>query len=161
MRKIIAILLCLSVCFAAAACSSVTTAKDNAITPTNMAPLDTHQYILFMNRQIATATNQLSSQMAMSREVSADTLGIFKEAAARSHEILDQTLGDVKQMPPPEKYASHHESVVELLELCIEHVADYETMLAVHTDGTDYSSIAALLRADFVALTAESTAYWQ
>lgn len=123
------------------------------------------QYTMFLNKQITTVTNQLTTQMALADGVAHDSSYPIEDALSSvnsSIKILDETIDNVDTMFPP---ADYYEDRVNLLE-CMKNVkSTFETyrdeLKKTPIDTKKIEELIDIMEGDYMAITAISNIYWE
>ena len=117
--------------------------------------LDDHGYMLTLNKQIAVVTNQLTTQMGNTKNVSPETLKNIAASAESSARIIGEAIAEVKAMPAPAQYEVNRQNALRIMETSREHIMQFIERLKADDGTADYADIAKLLQSDFTTLTGE------
>lgn len=163
MKKTTALIL--SICLIFILCSGcVDEPEATSDTTYNMGyGLDAHGYHLFMNKEMSSVLNQLSTQMILAlRAADSGNSGNALESAKASLKIMEDSYHEIEIMHPPAQYAENRDNVLRIIMNARKHmeayIKDLSNDTALKSSLLDHSSI---LQTDFIELTAEFNIYYK
>lgn len=123
------------------------------------------QYTMFVNKQITTVTNQLTTQMAMADSIANSSNYPIEDAilsANSSIQIVEECRDNIKTMLPPAEYAENRESTLKILESIISTLETYrDSLKSTPIDVSKIKDLIKIMENDYMALTAQSNIYWE
>lgn len=164
-RKLV--IVCLSAVFlfsALSACESNKPSKPQNQYSTDVA-YSASQYTMFLNKEITTVTNQLTTQMALADGVAHNSSYPIADAQASiesSIKIMDECIENVDEVFPPADYYEDRENLLE----CMKNVkstfeAYRDALKSQPIDTAKIEELIKIMEGDYMAITAISNIYWE
>lgn len=167
-KKVTAIALTTSLLFSLSGCGdNATTSKGNnaEMTTYNMsAALDAPQYSSFINKQIDAVMNQLSSMMAIGKEVAGgDYLAESAISTAKqSISIIESAMKEVDIMIPPKQYEDTRTNTLKLMESSKNNIEKFiKELNEPSLNREKIYSLCSAMSGDFTALSSEFNVYYE
>ncbi len=120
------------------------------------------EYTNFLNKEIETVTNQLSTQIMLAESVCNNNYPTSDAivSVGESIQIVEECINNVDTMQPPESYAENRTSTLSLMQNAKSSLEAYKQALM---DGSTSSieSCKSVMQSDYIAVTAQFGAYWE
>ena len=120
---------------------------------------------MFLNKEITTVTNQLTTQMALADGVAHNSSYPIADAQASiesSIKIMDECIENVDEVFPPADYYEDRENLLE----CMKNVkstfeAYRDALKSQPIDTAKIEELIKIMEGDYMAITAISNIYWE
>lgn len=161
------VVVCLSATFAL---SAFTACQSNqSPTPKQQYSTDVaysaSQYTMFLNKEITTVTNQLTTQMAMADGVAHNSSYPIEDAIKSvdsSIKIMDECIENVDEMFPPADYYEDRENLLECMKNTKSTLETYrDAIKSKPIDTKKIEELIKIMEGDYLAITAISNIYWE